>query len=80
MFLKLRIVFTILSALCLAFALTAGAIWGFTLTILLGLGALLFFMSMLVCKHAQEEQERKAEEDKKFINYNPEEPSNEENQ
>lgn len=46
----------------------------------MGLGALLFFMAMLVCKHAQEEQERKAEEDKKFINYNPEEPSNEENQ
>ncbi len=78
MFLKLRIAFTILSALCLAFALTAGAIWGFIYAILLGLGALLFFMIMLVCKRAQEEQERKAEEDKKFISYTPEEPSNKE--
>jgi fatty acid desaturase len=71
MFLKLRITFTILSALCIAFALTAGALWGFTWTILLGLGALLFFMLMLYCKRAQEEQEQKEEESKKFFTHTP---------
>ena len=67
MFLKLRILFTILSALCLATALTAGAIWGWTWTILLGLGALLFFMLMLYFKRAQESQEEKEKEERKFF-------------
>ena len=71
MFLKLRITFTILSALCIGFALTAGALWGFIWTILLGLGALLFFMLMLYCKRAQEEQEQKEEESKKFFTHTP---------
>ena len=70
MFLKLRILFTILSALCVATALTAGALWGFVWTILLGLGALLFFMLMLTCKRAQEQQEAKEAEDKKFFTCN----------
>lgn len=73
MFLKLRIIFTILSALCIGFALTAGALWGFTWTILLGLGALLFFMLMLYCKRAQEAQEQKEEESKKFFTHNSDE-------
>ena len=67
MFLKLRVFFTILSALCLATALTAGALWGFVWTILLGLGALLFFMLMLYFKRAQEQQEEKEAESKKFF-------------
>ena len=71
MFLKLRILFTILSALCLAFAVTAGVIWGFTWTIILGLGAGLFFMLMLYFKRAQEAQEQKEVEDNKFFTYNP---------
>ena len=71
MLLKLRILFTILSALCVATALTAGALWGFVWTILLGLGALLFFMLMLTCKRAQEQQEAKEAEDKKFFTNNP---------
>ena len=71
MFLKLRITFTILSAICIGFALTAGALWGFLWTILLGLGALLFFMLMLYCKRAQEEQEQKEEENNKFFTHTP---------
>ena len=75
MFLKLRVTFTILSALCLAFALTAGALWGYIWAILLGLGALLFFMAMLYCKRAQESQEQKEEDDKKFINHTTDQTS-----
>ena len=71
MFLKLRVIFTILSAICLAFAITAGAIWGFTWTIILGLGALFFFLLMLVFKQKQEEQEQKEADDKKFFNPDP---------
>ena len=67
MFLKLRVFFTILSALCLATALTAGALCGFLWAILLGLGGLLFFMLMLYFKRAQEEQEEKEAESKKFF-------------
>ena len=75
MFLKLRVLFTILSALCLATALTAGAIWGWTWTIILGLGALLFFMIMLYFKRAQETQEEKEADEKKFFNGAPSSPS-----
>ena len=79
MFLILQIVLTILSALCLAFAITAGALWGFLWTIILGLGALLFFMLMLICKRAQENQEQKEEEDRKFFTYQPNQDSNDKN-
>ena len=78
MFLKLRVLFTILSAICLAFAITAGALWGFLWTIILGLGALLFFMLMLICKRAQENQEQKEEEDRKFFTHQPNQDSNDE--
>ena len=67
MLLKLRVLFTILSALCLAFAITAGAIWGFLWAIILGMGALLFFMLMLICKGAQESREQKEAENNKFF-------------
>lgn len=77
MFLKLRVLFTILSALCLAFALTAGVVWGFTWTIILGLGAALFFMLMLYFKRAQEAQEEKEAEDNKFFTYDPNTPPSE---
>ncbi|MBQ7948569.1 MAG: hypothetical protein IJ284_02295 [Clostridia bacterium] len=66
MYLKLRVFFTILAALCLGFALTAGAIWGYIWAIVLGLGALLFFMLMLIFKQAQEKEDAKN---------NPSEPS-----
>jgi fatty acid desaturase len=75
MFLKLRIFFTILSALCAAVALTAGALWGFIWTIALGMGAVLFFMLMLYFKRAQEQQEEKEREAQKFFTYDPNNPS-----
>jgi len=72
MYLKLRIFFTILSALCLAFALTAGAIWGYIWAIVLGLAAVLFFLLMKIFKQAQESQEeKKAEEEKFFTSSSP---------
>ena len=76
MYLKLRVFFTILSALCLGFAVTAGAIWGYIWAIVLGLAALLFFMVMLIFKQSQEKQEQKEAEDRKFFTHNPEEETN----
>ena len=79
MLVKLRILFTILSALCVAFALTAGALWGTIWIFALGFSALLFFMLMLVFKRAQENKEQQEAEDKKFFTYNPDQPSNDNN-
>ena len=79
MYLKLRVFFTILSALCLGFAVTAGAIWGYIWAIVLGLAALLFFMVMLIFKQSQEKQEQKEAEDRKFFTHNPEETTNQDN-
>lgn len=62
MFLKLRVLCTVLSALCLAFALTAGAIWGTVWLLILGLGALMFFLLMHLFKQYQEKEEAKKEE------------------
>ncbi len=59
MFLKLRVICTILSALCLAFALTAWAVWGPIWLAILGLGALLFYLLMRVFKQYQEAEEEK---------------------
>ena len=59
MFLKLRVLCTILSALCLGFALTAWAIWGPIWLWILGGGALLFFLLMRIFKQCQETQEAK---------------------
>lgn len=59
MFLKLRIVFTLLAALCLA-AIVPAAVWGGWLWLgILGGGALLFFALMLLCKQSQEREEEK---------------------
>ena len=77
MYLKLRVFFTILSALCLGFAVTAGALWGWIWAVVLGLGALLFFMLMLIFKQCQEKQEQKEADDKKFFTHNPDNPSEE---
>ena len=74
MYLKLRVFFTILSAICIAFALTAGALWGYIWAVILGLGALLFFMLMLVFKQAQENQEQQEAENNKFFTHNPNSP------
>ena len=59
MFLKLRVLFTILSAICLGTAITAGVIWDFIWTIILGLGALLFYLLMRIFKQCQENEEAK---------------------
>lgn len=57
MFLKLRILFTILSAICLALILPATAFLGWQYLGIFGGGALLFFLAMLLCKQKQEESE-----------------------
>ncbi len=57
MFLKLRVFFTILSAICLGLALPLGAMLHYIWAIVLGLGALLFFLLMLIFKQEQEKQE-----------------------
>ena len=75
MFLKLRVLFTILSALCLAFALTAWAIWGPIWLAILGLGALLFFLLMRIFKQAQETQEQREAESNKFFTNGAASPS-----
>lgn len=55
MFLKLRILFTILSAICLALILPAMAMGGWTYLSIFGGGAVIFFLAMLICKQKQEE-------------------------
>ncbi len=62
MFLKLRVLFTILCALCLA-AIIPVAVWGgwFWLAVVGG-AALLFFAAMLLCKQSQERAEENAKE------------------
>ena len=55
MFLKLRILFTILSAICLALILPALAMGGWAYFGYFGGGALIFFLAMLICKQKQEE-------------------------
>ncbi len=64
MFLKLRIVFTILAAICIAVIIPA-TVWGGIFWLwLCGGGALLFFALMLLCKQAQEKsEENKSEAD-----------------
>lgn len=59
MYLKLRIFFTILSALCLAAAIPVGVFFGFGWAGLCGFCALLFFGVMLLCKQSQEMNENK---------------------
>ena len=66
MFLKLRILFTILSAICLALILPAMAMGGWTYLSIFGGGAVVFFLAMLICKQKQEELDpsSKIEEEK----------------
>ena len=69
----------LLGGIALLSALTAGALWGYIWAITLGVGALVFFMAMLICKQAQEQREQKEEADKNFFTYQPEEPNPETN-
>ena len=57
MFLKLRVFFTILSAICLGLALPLGAMLHYIWAVVMGLGALLFFLLMLIFKQEQEKKE-----------------------
>jgi cytochrome c-type biogenesis protein CcmH/NrfG len=56
----LRIIFTVLSALCVAAVIPVGVAWGWPIGLGFVLGALLFFGLMLLCKQKQVEQEEKS--------------------
>ena len=61
MYKNLRIIFTILSAICLAAILPASAFWSWVGVVFCVVGAGVFWMLMLICKDAQEKQEKKDE-------------------
>ena len=69
MYLKFRILFTILSAICLAVAIPATALFGWQYLGIFGGGAILFFFAMLLCKQSHEKQEKKNNPDEPdFLN------------
>ncbi len=53
MYKHLRIIFTILSAICIAAVIPVGALLGWSAAIYCALGALLFFLVMMICKQKQ---------------------------
>ncbi len=57
MYLKLRVIFTILSALCVAIVVPVGLAFGFVWAGICAVGAFLFFVIMKICKTNQEIQE-----------------------
>ena len=61
MFKNLRIIFTILSALCLAAILPASTFWSWVGVVICAVGAGFFYVLMIMCKDAQEKQEKKDE-------------------
>ena len=61
MYKNLRIVFTILSAICLAAAIPLGIFFGYVGWIAALIGAGIFFFIMLLCKQSQENAEQKTE-------------------
>ena len=63
MYLKLRIIFTILSAICLAFVLPAAALLGWVWFGVFAGGGAVFFIAMLICKQAQENADPLHKED-----------------
>ncbi len=63
MYLKLRILFTILAAICLAVIIPAGALFGKIWFLVFGGGAAAFFFAMLICKQKQEENTPFAKEE-----------------
>ena len=62
MYKNLRIVFTILSAICLAVAIPLGIAFDFPGILCAAIGAGIFFLLMLICKQSQEAAERKQQE------------------
>ena len=63
----LRIVFTILCAICIALVIPVGALWDWMPAIGIGIVALLFFGLMLLCKQAQEAKEANGKGEKAVI-------------
>lgn len=61
MYKNLRIVFTVLSAICLAAAIPLGMFFGLVAVIGTLIGAGVFFFLMLLCKQSQESAEKKQE-------------------
>ena len=56
---QIRIICTIICALCLAAVMPIGTFFGLEAAILCGVGAGLFFLLMLLCKQSQEFKEEK---------------------
>ena len=71
MFLKLRIIFTILSTICLAAIIPIGTLWDFTPAIISAAIGGVFFLLMLVCKSKQEKQENPPAPQSKADFFNP---------
>lgn len=59
MFLKLRIIFTLLSAICAAAVIPLGAFLGFIWAAIAIIAAFTFYVFMLIFKQKQEELEQK---------------------
>ena len=59
MYKKLRIIFTVLSAICIAAALPLGTFFDWIGFITAAIGGGLFFILMLLCKQSQEQEEAK---------------------
>ena len=74
MYLKLRIIFTVLSAVCLAVVIPAATLLGWLWFGIFGGAAAVFFIAMLLCKQAQENAEPLRKEDEAdFLSKNQEE-------
>ena len=58
MLLKFQIIFTILSALCVALILPVGTFLDWIWALICVFGAFIFFMLMRICKQARETQEQ----------------------
>ena len=78
MFLKLRIILTILSAICAALVLPLGTWFGLLWAIIAAVSAGIFFLIMLICKQEQEKREppENQELNTSEINYKDDEETN----
>lgn len=76
MYLKFRIIFTILSVLCVAALLPVGSFFGLGWAGLCAVLALLFFGLMMLCKQNQAIEERKQQREEKKNEQNAQNPEN----
>ena len=72
MYLKLRVIFTILAAICLAAIIPIGTFWDFTPAIICAAAGGVFFLLMLLCKSKQEKQENPPEKTSTADFFHPE--------